>query len=110
MFRGTSSVEADRSASEIGMGSPKIVRGGHAGEEEILRRCYRSVLALARARRFGSIALPSIGTGAFDFPPVRASRIAMNQIAAVVREDAALEISVVCFDPELFRAYAVLAS
>lgn len=83
-------------------------RGGNAGEEKILQRCYRSVFALARDRGFGSVALPSISTGAFGFPLVKASRIAMNEIAAVLRQGAALEVTVVCFDSEVLREYESL--
>jgi O-acetyl-ADP-ribose deacetylase len=84
-------------------------RGGAFGEDEILRRCYRSVFHVARERTLHSIAFPSIGTGAFGFPLTRASRIAMNEIVAALREDASMEVTVVCFDAEVLRAYRSIA-
>src|SRR5438045_7388562 len=42
-----------------------IWRGGEAGEADILANCYRSCLAIARDRRFGTLAFPAITTGVY---------------------------------------------
>jgi O-acetyl-ADP-ribose deacetylase (regulator of RNase III) len=60
-----------------------VWNGGSAGEDELLAGCYRSAFALARARSLGSIAFPSISTGAYRFPADCAAGIA---VATVLRE------------------------
>jgi O-acetyl-ADP-ribose deacetylase (regulator of RNase III) len=57
-----------------------VWRGGSAGEEALLRSCYRSALALARAARVGSVAFPCIGTGIFGYPPAAAARVAVAEV------------------------------
>src|SRR5437763_8030490 len=59
-----------------------VWRGGNAGERDILARCYRSCLAIARDREFDDIAFPAIATGIYGFPREEAARIAV----AAVRE------------------------
>lgn len=58
-----------------------IWRGGDAGEVDILARCYRTALALAREKGAGSIAFPAIATGAYGFPHDRAAEIAVRETA-----------------------------
>ena len=55
-----------------------IWSGGQAGEPELLRACYAASLQLAEAHGFGSIAFPSISTGAYGYPFEPASRIAIK--------------------------------
>src|SRR5215217_8791522 len=45
-----------------------IWRGGSAGERELLASCYRSCFREAADIEAGSIAFPSISTGAYGFP------------------------------------------
>jgi len=45
-----------------------IWRGGDAGEPDILARCYRSCLAIAREQGFQTIAVPAIATGVYGCP------------------------------------------
>src|SRR5579864_3560588 len=58
-----------------------VWRGGGEGEPEILAGCYRSCLAVARARRFGVIAFPAIATGIYGFPREDAAAIAVATVA-----------------------------
>src|SRR5437763_10936988 len=44
-----------------------VWRGGDAGEPDILARCYRSCLAIARERGFRMIGFPAIATGIYGF-------------------------------------------
>ncbi|MGE5577145.1 MAG: O-acetyl-ADP-ribose deacetylase [Syntrophothermus sp.] len=54
--------------------------GGDEGGDEILRSAYLSSLRLAKDRGIGSLAFPSISTGAYGFPVERAARIALRTI------------------------------
>ena len=59
-----------------------VWRGGGAGEDETLARCYRASLRLAEDAGLASVAFPSIATGIYGFPIERASRIAVREIRA----------------------------
>ncbi len=59
-----------------------VWRGGGAGEDETLARCYRASLRLAEDAGLTSVAFPSIATGIYGFPIERASRIAVREIRA----------------------------
>ena len=74
-----------------------VWRGGEAGEDEFLARCYRSCLELAAAHGLRSLAFPSISTGIYGFPIRRAAPIALRELAVGLETDAALQVSVVCF-------------
>jgi O-acetyl-ADP-ribose deacetylase (regulator of RNase III) len=52
--------------------------GGGRGEEDLLESAYRSCLVLAEEHGCGSLAFPSLSTGAYGFPIDRASRIALR--------------------------------
>src|SRR5207248_7818893 len=54
-----------------------IWRGGDAGEPDILARCYRSCLAIARHRGFNEIAFPAIATGIYGCPREEVAHIAV---------------------------------
>ncbi|MCB2055201.1 MAG: O-acetyl-ADP-ribose deacetylase [Geminicoccaceae bacterium] len=58
-----------------------VWRGGDAGEDALLARCYRRSLELARDAGLGSIAFPAISTGVYGFPPERAAPIALRTTA-----------------------------
>lgn len=75
-----------------------IWRGGTAGEDDLLARCYRRSLELAEGIGARMIAFPSISTGAYGFPIERASRIALREIGAhLASSDAIQRVVVVCF-------------
>ena len=59
-----------------------VWQGGGSGEDGLLAACYRASLAIARERRFGSIAFPAISTGIYGFPAERAAAIAAGEIVA----------------------------
>ncbi len=55
-----------------------IYRGGGQGEAEMLASAYRSAFALASELRLGSVALPSLSTGAYGYPMEEAARVALG--------------------------------
>ncbi len=55
-----------------------IYRGGNSGEAIKLASCYRRCFEVAAGNRVGSIAFPSISTGAYGYPLEEACRIALT--------------------------------
>ena len=83
-----------------------VWRGGTHGEDELLARCYRNSLVLAKQHGVKTIAFPSISTGAYGFPVRRAAPIALREIAAFLTRDKAIHrATIVCFGPETLLAY-----
>ncbi len=83
-----------------------IWRGGNAGEDELLARCYRNSLELAHRHGLRTIAFPSISTGAYGFPAERASRIALAEIGRFLEQNSTPEvIHIVCFDRRTLDCY-----
>ncbi len=62
-----------------------VWQDGTRGEAEQLRSCYINTFRLARQYNLKSIALPAISCGAYGFPLLKATRIAMS----VARDQAA---------------------
>ena len=59
--------------------------GGNDGEAQLLQSCYRTSLNLAKDHAIKSIAFPSISTGAYGYPFVQASTIALDTIVEFVK-------------------------
>lgn len=75
-----------------------VWKGGGAGEDEQLARCYRS--CMARAAEIGArrVAFPAISTGVYGFPADRAAAIAVREIRAALASGADFdEIVLVAF-------------
>ena len=60
------------------------VFGADKPEDELLACCYRNALKLAEKHRIGSIAFPAISTGAFGYPLIPATEIALNTIKELI--------------------------
>jgi O-acetyl-ADP-ribose deacetylase len=83
-----------------------IWRGGGHHEDDLLGRCYRYSLALAKKLGARTVAFPSISTGAFGFPVERAADIAIKEIAAFLGGNSEIEqVTMVCFGESTFKAY-----
>jgi O-acetyl-ADP-ribose deacetylase (regulator of RNase III) len=83
------------------------VYGREGGREaELLANAYRNSLALAAAHALGSVAFPSISTGAFGYPRGEAAAVASSSIAEFLGGDETIkEVRLVFFsqrDMEVF--------
>lgn len=83
-----------------------VWHGGSHGEDELLRSCYLSCLALASENGCRTVAFPSISTGIYRFPLDRAARIAIGAIDEYLRGHPEIEeVRMVCFDRGTLRYY-----
>lgn len=74
--------------------------------DRLLADCYRNVLQLAEQHGLGSIAVPAISTGAFDFPLEAATRIALGVMAEETQKLKTLKwIRCVLFQPSDLEVY-----
>ncbi len=76
-------------------------QGGDHGEEEIIRKCYRSVFELAVENEIESLAIPLLASGSYGFPKGIALRIALAEIESFMSEHD-LELYLVVFDEKSF--------
>lgn len=72
-------------------------QGGKAGEEDIIRNCYRSVLDVAVNNDIASLAIPLLASGSYGFPKGIALRIALSEIEAFMSESD-MDVYLVVFD------------
>lgn len=81
-----------------------VWQGGHSGERELLKACYRNSLQLAVANGCRSVSFPAISTGVYGFPKAEAADIAVQTVWDFLRADQSLErVNLVCYDEEHFR-------
>lgn len=79
-----------------------VWQGGHKGEAEDVRRCYRNSLYLAKEHGCESIAFPLLSTGTYGFPKGEALNIALWEIRDFLsKEDMLVYLAV--FDGESFE-------
>lgn len=83
-----------------------IWRGGAWGEPQLLASCYRRSLELAVKHNVGSIAFPSISTGAFAYPIELAAPVAIAEARNFARDPTSLhEVIFCCFSSEDYNIY-----
>lgn len=80
-----------------------VWRGGNAGEEKLLRNCYKNSFTLAKKEKLKTIAFPAISCGIYGYPVDKAARIAMEEGIKV--KDDFDEIRYICFSEEHLRVY-----
>jgi O-acetyl-ADP-ribose deacetylase (regulator of RNase III) len=86
--------------------APRYV-DGTKGEADMLRAAYASSLALADSHGLSSIALPSLGTGAYRYPLDEAADIALGTTVDHLRGDSSLrDVTFVLFSGPDLAAYA----
>ncbi len=76
-------------------------QGGNAGEEKVIRSCYKSVFSLAAEKGAESLAIPLLASGNFGFPKGIALRIALSEIEANTAEND-IDVYLVVFDEKAF--------
>jgi len=80
--------------------------GGEDGEPEKLASAYRASLARAREAGAGSVAFPSLSTGAYGYPVLAAARVALETVAEELKTHGhPLSVVFVLFDEGTLRAY-----
>ena len=82
-----------------------VWNGGERNEDELLARCYRRALELAREHDVRSIAFPAISTGIYGFPANRAAHIAVDTVKANADANGVEVVNFVCFDERTLRIY-----
>ncbi|WP_434345857.1 O-acetyl-ADP-ribose deacetylase [Myxococcus virescens] len=83
-----------------------VWQGGSSGEETVLARCYRRAFSLMEQHGLGTIAFPSISTGAYGYPIERAARIALREILAALQRMPTLQrVTVVLFSDRDLEVY-----
>jgi O-acetyl-ADP-ribose deacetylase (regulator of RNase III) len=82
-----------------------VWHGGAADEDRLLASCYRRSLSLARQHALTSLAFPAISTGVYRFPLERATRIAVETVAADIGENVSLQVIFCCFSDEALALY-----
>ncbi|HWT00989.1 MAG TPA: O-acetyl-ADP-ribose deacetylase [Pyrinomonadaceae bacterium] len=83
------------------------IYGRHNGREaELLASCYRNSLRLAAERGLGSIAFPSISTGAFGYPRAEAAAVSSRAVAGFLAHETRIrEVRLVFFSPGDLKAF-----
>lgn len=84
--------------------------GGNGGEDKLLASAYRNSLKLAQENQVMSIAFPSISTGVYGFPKLRAAKIALQEIKLFFTgvHPCVSEVTFCCFDAENHEIYQTL--
>ena len=82
-----------------------VWNGGERNEDELLARCYRRALELAREHDARSVAFPAISTGIYGFPANRAAHIAVDTVKAKVDASGVETVNFVCLDERTLRIY-----
>ena len=83
-----------------------VWQGGGSGEETVLARCYRRAFSLMEQHGLGTIAFPSISTGAYGYPIERAARIALREMLAALQRMPSLQrVTVVLFSDRDLDVY-----
>jgi O-acetyl-ADP-ribose deacetylase (regulator of RNase III) len=83
-----------------------IYKGGGHREAELLDSCYRESLKLASGKGIGSIAFPSISTGAYGYPLAAAARVALKTVMDYLTQHPEIKlVRFVLFGRAAFDAY-----
>ncbi len=82
-----------------------VWRGGRAGEDDLLAKCYRRSLEVARENDVRTLAFPAISTGVYRFPVPRAAGIAVGTVAEfLAKTDAINQVIFCCFGTQVTSA------
>lgn len=83
-----------------------VWRGGQEGEPELLASCYRRCLRLAEEQGLASLAFPAISCGAYGYPVVAATAVAVREVRARLAASHVIRrVTFVCFGEDVHAAY-----
>ncbi|MEA2103754.1 MAG: O-acetyl-ADP-ribose deacetylase [Candidatus Cloacimonadota bacterium] len=82
-----------------------VWRGGSDNEKQLLKNCYINSLKLADKEKIKSLSFPSISTGAYGYPILEASKIALETVAEKIQMFDFNEIRFVLFSENDFEVY-----
>ncbi|MBX9877881.1 MAG: O-acetyl-ADP-ribose deacetylase [Candidatus Obscuribacterales bacterium] len=83
-----------------------IWHGGNANEATLLAGAYSHSLKLAAEAKVSSVAFPSISTGAYGFPVVLASAVALTTVKEFLRTESTVnDVRFLLFDSQTYDAY-----
>ncbi len=83
-----------------------IWSGGKRDEDRLLASCYKNSFKAAVEIGAGTIAFPSISTGAYRFPLSRAVNIALRETKSFLQgEQSIKKVFFVCFGSDVYEAY-----
>ena len=86
-----------------------VWRDGTNREPQLLASCYRNCLQLAVENQIQTIAFPSISTGAYGYPIMQGSQIAVREVRNfLVNNNLIKEVGFVCFSSEDLNVYKSL--
>ena len=86
-----------------------IWRDGAKGEPQLLASFYRNCLQLAVENKIQNIAFPSISTGVYGYPILKASQIAVREVKSFLVNNSLIKhVSFVCFSSEDLYVYKSL--
>jgi len=87
-----------------------VWHGGNSGEPELLASAYRESLKVAAENNLSSVSFPSISTGAYGYPVAEAAKVAINAVAAFLKEQVTSirEVVFVLFDSATFENYSLV--
>ena len=86
-----------------------VWNGGRSREPELLASCYRTSLALAAEAGVGSLAFPSISTGAYGYPVELAAPLAVQTVREFSSPGSRLtEVVFCCYSAEHLLLYQTL--
>jgi O-acetyl-ADP-ribose deacetylase (regulator of RNase III) len=80
-------------------------RDGTSDELIALASCYRNVIETARENQISSLAIPSLGTGAFGIPALLAARTAINTLLSLELDRLGLDVILCTFSEEDYLIY-----
>jgi len=78
-----------------------VWQGGRKGEKELLKSCYRSILALAAENKLKSVAMPVISAGAYGYPKKEALEVASKEIRRFLLTHDDMTVYIVIYNSEM---------
>lgn len=83
-----------------------VWRGGTHGEPELLERCYKNCMRIAKEHGIRSIAFPNISTGVYGYPKEKALEVVYSYFLKIMNEPSVIErVIFLCYDGGNYDLY-----